>query len=105
MRNKFSVKTFLLTLAPRSRFSTPFRGLATDRENYRPFHKPIATINHVRQGSNNPPKVLENIPEGVNKRLNSRASNKECFEEEKRPYQEALRTAGYNFDLVWTKTD
>ena len=29
MRNKFAVKTFLLTLAPRSRFSTPSRGLAT----------------------------------------------------------------------------
>ena len=60
--------------------------LDLDRQDYRPYHKPNAIINYVRKGSNHPPRVIENIPTGVNKRLNSRASNKQCFEEEKRPY-------------------
>ena len=45
--------------------------------------------------------MLKNIAAGVNKRLNSRSINRECFEVEKKPFQDAIQSAGYNFELSW----
>ena len=76
-----------------------------DKKDFRPFHKKNSSINYVKKGSNHPPQVLRNLPSGVNKRLISRSANKECFNTEKQPYQEAIYNAGFNFDLHWEEKE
>ena len=54
---------------------------------------------YVHEQSNHLPRILQNIPMSVNKRLNSISSSKEVFSAAKPPYQQALKFSGYNFDL------
>ena len=49
--------------------------------------------------SNHPQNVIKAIPEGVNQRLTSISSNKQTFDRAKGPYQEALKNAGYEYEL------
>ena len=66
---------------------------------YKPYIKPNDTPIYVHSQSNHPKKVLENIPKGVNDRLNRISSNKDIFEAATPLYEEALRKSGYNHKL------
>ena len=44
---------------------------------------------------------LKNIPEGVNRRLSSRSSNKEIFDKAAPIFQEAITKSGYNYKLKY----
>ena len=61
----------------------------------KPNSKPI----YVSSESNHPPRVLENIPKGVNKRLSTISATKEIFDKAAPPYQAALNEAGYYYKL------
>ena len=76
-----------------------------DLENncYKPFHKLNSRLSYVGSGSNHPRKVLENIPEGINRRLSNISSNKKCFDEEKCDYQNAIKESGYSNILTCRK--
>ena len=76
-----------------------------DLENncYKPFHKLNSRLSYVGSGSNHPRKVLENIPEGINRRLSNISSNKKCFDEEKCDYQNAIKESGYSNILTYEK--
>jgi hypothetical protein len=64
-----------------------------------PYMKPGNTPLYVHSQSNHPPKVLENIPLSINKRLSKISSSEEMFDQAKEPYQEALVKSGYDFKL------
>ena len=66
---------------------------------YKPFMKPNDKPTYVHAQSNHPPSILRNIPKSVNRRLSSISSNETIFNEASKPYQEALNSSGYNFEL------
>ena len=61
------------------------------KENYVPVY--------VDAGSNHPPKVLQNIPKGINKRLSTISASKEIFNRAAPVYQATLEKSGHNFQL------
>ena len=70
-----------------------------DKNEYGPFIKPNDTPVYVDTGSNHPPKVLENIPRGINRRLSTISANKEIFDKAAPFYQAALEKSGHDFKL------
>ena len=68
---------------------------------YRPYTKSNADVKYVSTLSNHPPAVLQNIPDSINKRLNSISSNAECFNNEKGTYQKALTEAHHDYHLEY----
>lgn len=56
---------------------------------------------YVHKQSNHPPSILRNIPESINKRLSEISSDKESFDNAKKPYQEALNKSGYKHKLSY----
>ena len=66
---------------------------------FMPYLKPNNVIMYVNVNSNHPPKIKENIPESINKRLSTLSKNENVFQEAKGPYQDALENAGYKFRL------
>ena len=46
-----------------------------------------------------PPLILKNIPDSINKRLSEISSDRECFDNAKTVYQEALNKSDYNYIL------
>ena len=70
-----------------------------EKDEYGPYMKPNGEPIYVHAKSNHPPKILENIPKGINKRLSTISASKEVFDRAAPPYQDALRRAGYEFQL------
>ena len=70
---------------------------------HRAFKKPNDRPVYVNSKSNHPPAVIKSLPENINNRLSMLACNEEIFEEDKYPYQEALRNAGYKKQLKYNK--
>ena len=66
---------------------------------YGPYMKPNDTPIYVHTGSNHPPKVLQNIPKGINRRLSLISATKEIFEREAPVYQAALEKSGHTYKL------
>ena len=56
---------------------------------------------YVHKQSNHPPSILGNIPESINKRLSEISSDKECFDNAKGVYQDALDKSGYKYNLSY----
>ena len=72
-----------------------------EKEEFGPYMKPNGAPIYVNAKSNHPPKILENIPKGINRRLSSISASKEVFDRAVPPYQDALTKAGYNFQLQY----
>ena len=70
-----------------------------EKDEYGPFMKPNSVPIYVNSKSNHPPKILENIPKGINRRLSTISSSKEVFDKAAPLYQDALKKAGYDFQL------
>ena len=70
-----------------------------ETEEYGPFMKKNDTPIYVDTGSNHPPKVLCNIPKGINSRLSTISASKEIFERAAPVYQAALDRSGYKHKL------
>ena len=66
---------------------------------FRPYAKPLSTTLYVHSQSNYPPKILEIIPEAINRRLFSISSDEDIFNEAAPSRQEALRKSGYTHKL------
>ena len=60
---------------------------------FKPYRKPGDKPMYVNYSSNHPPKVLVNIPFGINKRLCEISSSKEIFQEAIPPYQAELENS------------
>ena len=64
-----------------------------------PYTKEGNTPLYVHKQSNHPPSILRNIPESINRRLSEISSDKDCFDNAKDPYQDALNKSGYKYNL------
>ena len=53
---------------------------------------------HVHKKSKHPLSILKNNPDSINKRLSEISSDRQCFENAKTLYQEALNKSGYNYN-------
>ena len=63
---------------------------------YYPYRKPNDRPLYINHQSNHPPKIIENIPSSVSRRLTDISSDRTVFEEAKPLYNDALRESGYN---------
>ena len=75
-----------------------------NHSNYQPFIKRNCKLRYVAKGSNHPANILENIPLNVNRRLQSIASDRTCFESQRGEYQRAIENAGYATQLKYDRT-
>ena len=73
--------------------------LDLSKEEFGPYLKPGDTPVYVDVGSNHPPKVLANIPKGINRRLSSISATKEIFDRAVPVYQSALEKSGHSYKL------
>ena len=71
---------------------------------YYPYTKEGNIPLYVHTKSNHPPTILEDIPESIDKRLSEISSDKECFDNAKPIYQEALNKSGYHYNLSFNAT-
>ena len=69
-----------------------------------PFTKEGHVPLYVHKKSNHPPSILKNIPDSINKRLSEISSDRECFDNTKTVYQEALNKSGYNYNLSYKES-
>ena len=70
-----------------------------------PYVKENNLTKYVCIQSNHPPNVLNNIPQGINQRLNVISSSEELFKTNTRTHQEELRKSGYTFKLEYNKNE
>ena len=77
--------------------------LNLDDGTYKEFRKPNDKPVYVHSLSNHPPAIIRNIPKNVNKRLNILSHNEAVFNECKPKYQEALKSSGYDHELIYEK--
>lgn len=68
---------------------------------YYPYTKEGNVPLYVHKRSNQPPSILKNIPEFINKRLSEISSDKESFEKAKGTYQDALNKSGCSYNLSY----
>ena len=72
---------------------------------YKPYIKPNDKPLYVNMNSNHPSSIKKNIPEAINKRLSALSSSEEMFKSVAPLYQEALKNAGYNYELKFKPVD
>ena len=68
---------------------------------FKPFIKPNDKPEYVNILSNHPPKILKNIPIGINKRLANISANKEVFDNSIQIYSDELAKSGYEHKLSY----
>ena len=68
---------------------------------YKPFTKPNQDISYVHNKSNHPRSILQNIPKMVLSILSVLLKNKEIFQNESKPFQNAINQADYKNDLEY----
>ena len=68
---------------------------------YRPYHKPNDELMYIHSESNHPPAIIKQLPLSIQARLRTLSSSKEIFDEDVRPYQEALKRSGYKHTLKY----
>ena len=94
---KYNLEITILANKKRVEFLDIYMDLGL--EEFGPFRKENDTPIYVHTGSNHPPKILENIPKGINRRLSSISANEEIFEKAAPVYQAALKNSGHSFKL------
>ena len=75
--------------------------LNLDTDMYELYTKPNNVIQYVNANSNHPKNVLDNIPVGIEKRVNELSKNEFLFNKHKDTYQEALGRAGYSYKIKY----
>ena len=66
---------------------------------YRPYMKPNNQTKYVNKKSNHPRNIIKAIPSSMNQRLSNISSDIKQFNDTKKPYQDALKDAGYDHTL------
>ena len=72
---------------------------------YKPYLKTNENLKYVNRYSNHWKLILEQIPKGIEKRLNTISSTKLEFNQTKQAFQDALENAGHQYTLKWKKND
>ena len=68
---------------------------------YKPYSKPDNKPIYVHAQSNHPPSIKKNVPKMINKRLSTLSSNEEIFNAATKPYEDALKESGYNYQMKY----
>ena len=61
-----------------------------------PYNKPRNIPLYINKKSNHPPRIIENIPKSINKRLSEISIDEDSFSKAAPLYQKALADSGYN---------
>ena len=69
---------------------------------YMAYTKPGNIPLYVNRKSNHPPRIIENIPKSINKRLSEISIDEHSFNKAAPLYQKALDDSGYNHRLTFT---
>ena len=69
-----------------------------------PYRKPNDRPVYINARSNHPPRVLQNIPAAINKRLSSLSCDQQVFTDAAPLYEEALIASGFAGNLHFTAT-
>ena len=69
---------------------------------YLPYNKPGNIPLYVNKKSNHPPRIIENIPQSINKRLSEISIDEDSFSKAAALYQKALDDSGYNHKLAFS---
>ena len=72
---------------------------------FKPYRKENNQLQYIHRDSNHPKSITKNIPEMIGKRISGLSSDKSTFEREKIPYENALKSSGYNEKLNYTPPD
>ena len=70
-----------------------------ETESFQPFRKPNDTPTYINKDSNHPSHIKKNLPIAINKRLSEISSNEHLFNDNKQPYEDALRKSGLKNNL------
>ena len=62
---------------------------------FKPFRKENSQIQYINKNSNHPPTIKKQLPTMISKRLSTLSSTEQIFQNELRPYNNALVQAGY----------
>ena len=71
---------------------------------FQPYVKPNNVTKYININSNHPPICIKNIPEGINKRLNSISSNENLFNKNAKYYQDELVRKNLVGSLLFART-
>ena len=82
---------------------TDFLDISFDLINhkYSAFRKPNSKISYIHKDSNHPINITRQIPKMIAKRISSRCSTKEEFDNVCNDYNEALKRSGYNEKILY----
>ena len=95
--NELGISITILTNQQRTNFLDITFDLAND--SYKPYRKP----NNERlsnNSSNHPPSILRELPNSINKRINTLSCDKKTFDAAAPEYNEALRRSDFNTQLT-----
>ncbi|KAL9961805.1 hypothetical protein ACROYT_G030827, partial [Oculina patagonica] len=67
-----------------------------------PYNKPNNIPLYVNKKSNHPPRIIDNIPQSINRRLTEISFDEESFNKAAPIYQKALNNSGYTHHLTFT---
>ena len=68
---------------------------------YRPYNKDSNPPAYIHRRSNHPPRIIQNVPKSINKRLSELSANATIFNEATPTYQEALDKSNLNHKLEY----
>ena len=74
-------------------------------EKYYPYKKPNDELLYINRHSNHPPNIVKHLPESIVNRLSALSYDEEVFNKAKTPYQNALKSCGYDEELVYTENN
>ena len=69
---------------------------------YYPFKKPNNTPTYINTKPNHPPPIIKNLPASIGRRISNLSQNEEIFSKAKLYYQKALKSSGYNEEILYT---
>ena len=97
--NELGLSITALTNQQRTNFLDITFDLANDT--YKPYRKPNDEPLYINNSSNHPPSILRELPNSINKRINTLSCDKKTFDAAAPEYNEALRRSNFNVQLTY----
>ena len=70
---------------------------------YYPYRKPNSQPLYINVESNNPPNIIKQLPDSINRRISDTSCNEDEFNKAKTMYDDALKSSGYTASLSYNK--
>lgn len=72
---------------------------------YKPYRKPNNEPLYINRSSNHPPSIIRQLPQAINRRINTLSCNKEVFDTAAPQYNDALRKSDFNTNITYQPPD